>query len=607
MPVFLFLHRFWRAPASFDPGCKVLALFLAGLLISVNTPVAGQDRPSDQADPPRPLIMDMDECVQFGLEHNPLIKAAEHALDRAGAEVRGAFADFLPRVDTGYNLRRVRQVKSGLPPEVREVDEENGENDVQADAAGGPEVNEGMRLLQQSLAKQGGESAGPQGSAGSRSSSLTKQNEVVPVSNPLEELQQQLEQVNQALNLQTQALGQQTQAMDQVSQNLSQVNQNLSDLDESLDDLNVKLDELQETLSKRPIDPDSSSFDENVWYLRVSQPLFRGFTIANAYVRSRLTREIMGAELEHVRLEVARDIRQAFLNVLWAQEDQRSLEASVARLEGQLDAAQAFFRLGLAPRLAMLQAEVDLSEAKQNLGQVENAVRVHTARLLTLMGLPADTALEPAGRLESHRTDFALSLKECWAQARRNRPDLFIAHKAVEVAEKDVHLAWGRFAPNLNLDFAYHVQNKSYRDEQVAERYDLRNREYWTVGLVMNMNLFEGGRSQAEVARARHELFRIRKMMLHHELDAAYDVEAAFLVLSEAQVRIESSVKVRQAAQEAYDMALVRFRTEIGTHTELLDAQERLTRAETRSNQARAEYSKARAHLYFAMGWLEAK
>lgn len=555
------------------------------------------------AQEPSPLparIMDMEECVQFGLQNNPRIQAAEFALRRAGADVRIAFADYLPKVDAGYQVRRARQVSSGLPPEVKTEDEAE-ENDAaedgsEQDGTDSTGADGGMRLLERSLTKQAG--AG-RGHTRRSSSSWTKQDDV-PIFNPFEELQQQLDQINQGLS-------QQTQALAGLDENLSQVNENLGNLDESLDELNVKLDELQETLDKRPIDTDSSSFDEDVWYLRVSQPLFTGFTITNTFVRSRLTREMTEAELEYARLEVARDIRQSFLNVLWAQQDRMSLEASVLRLEAQLDAAQAFFRLDLKPWLDVLQAEVDLNEAKENLSQIENAERIHTAKLLTQMGLPAEMQMELAGRLESFQPDFALSLRECWAEARKNRPDLFIAHKAVEIAEKDVHLAWGRFSPTASLDFSYHVQDKYYKDEQVADRYDLRNREYWTVGVTVNMNLFEGGRSQATVARARHELFRIRKNMLQQELEAAYDVEAAYLLLKEAENRIASSVKVREAAQEAYEMAVVRYRTEIGTHTELLDAQDRLTRAETRSNQARAQYNKARASLYFAMGWLQAR
>lgn len=550
----------------------------------------------------------MEECVEYGLQHNPRVRAAEFAVQRSGAEVRAAFADFLPRVDGGFQRRYLRQVSSGFPPAEEEPEEngedpDNGEADEQGDEKLS-EAGEGTRLLKHSLKKHAAARSAPSAASATRSAS-TKQNETVPAYNPFEELQQQLDQINQGLSQQNQNLASLDQNLSNLDQNLSQVNENLGGLDEKLEDLNVKLEDLQEALDKRSVDADYTSFDETVWYLRASQPIFSGFTILNSYLRSRLTREMTEAELEYARLEVAKDIRMSFLNVLWAQEDLRSLQASVLRLESQLDAAQAFFRLGMKPWLGVLQAEVDLSEARQDLAQVENAVRVHTAKLLTLMGLPADTPLELAGRLESFQADFALSLRDCLAEARTNRPDLFIARKAVEVAEKDVHLAWGRFSPTASLDFAYNVQDRKYKDQEIAPRYDLSGREYWTLALMVNVNLFEGGRSQAMVMRARHEMFRIREQMLHQEMNAAYDVEAAFLVLAEAKGRIESSIKVREAAQEAYDMALVRYREEIGTHTELLDAQAQLTRSETRTNQARAEYNRARAQLYFAMGWLE--
>ncbi|WP_045220553.1 TolC family protein [Desulfonatronum thioautotrophicum] len=533
------------------------------------------------------LFLEMEECVQIGLTRNPRVKAAEHAVNRAGSEVHASFADFLPRVDTGFQARRLRQVRSGQPPQESEENEDAAQNG-EDDQYDGPAEGEGARMLARALAKNNDSSSETANDSPLPENPTTQE---PPAFNPFEELQQQLEQINEGLNQQTQAL--------------DGLNENLSNLDESLEELNVKLDDLQETLNRRPVDADSTSFDETVWYLRISQPVFTGFTITNTYLRSRLTREITEAELEYVRLEVARDIRLAFLNVLWAQEDMRSLEARITRLEAQLSAAEAFARLGMKPYLDVLQAEVDLSEARQEHTQVQNARRVHTARLLTLMGMPSDTPLEVAGRLESFQPDFALSLRDCLAESRNNRPDLFIAHKAVEVAEKDVHLAWGRFSPTASVDFAYNVQDRKYRDPEIGERYDYSDRQYWTLGLNVSMNLFEGGRSKAMVMRARHELFRIREEMLHHEMQAAYEVESAYLVLHEARQRIDSTVKVRAAAQEAYDMALVRYRTEIGTQTELLDAQERLARSETNTNQARAQYNRARAQLYFAMGRLE--
>ena len=567
-------------------GLLVIALTLPPLPILAREAEKIENNAPDAASA---LILEMEECVQIGLNRNPRIKAAEYAVQRAGSDVHAAFADFLPRIDTGFQARRMRQVRSGLPSTDTEEQEngdsaENGDND-QYD---GPAEGEGARMLARALAKKNDDSVAKEGDSPLPSDPVTPG---PPVSNPFEELQQQLNQINEGLNQQNQAL--------------AGLDENLSNLDENLEELNVKLDDLQETLNKRPLDADSTSFDETVWYARISQPVFTGFTITNTYLRSRLTREMTEAELEYVRLEVARDIRLAFLNVLWAQEDMRSLEARITRLEAQLDAAEAFSRLGMKPYLDVLQAEVDLSEARQDHTQVLNAQRVHTARLLTLMGMSSDTPLEVAGRLESFQPDFALTLRECLAESRNNRPDLFIAHKAVEVAEKDVHLAWGRFAPTASVDFAYNVQDRKYRDSEVAERHDYSDRQYWTLGLNVSMNLFEGGRSRAMVMRARHELFRIREDMLHHEMQAAYEVESAYLVLHEAQQRIDSTVKVRAAAQEAYDMALVRYRTEIGTQTELLDAQERLARSETNTNQARAQYNRARAQLYFAMGWLE--
>jgi outer membrane protein TolC len=55
-------------------------------------------------------------------------------------------------------------------------------------------------------------------------------------------------------------------------------------------------------------------------------------------------------------------------------------------------------------------------------------------------------------------------------------------------------------------------------------------------------------------------------------------------------------------ASETHERAQKRFESRVGTIIELLDAQERLTRAQINLSQARADYQTALANLLYAMG-----
>ena len=70
------------------------------------------------------------------------------------------------------------------------------------------------------------------------------------------------------------------------------------------------------------------------------------------------------ASLRKAELDMTEQVQTAFLEYLKAGENTRSMRDSLTRLREQLRIAQAYFEVGLSPRLDVLQAEVDVSEAE---------------------------------------------------------------------------------------------------------------------------------------------------------------------------------------------------------------------------------------------------
>lgn len=59
--------------------------------------------PSPEDLPRHPLTLE--ETIDYGLAHNPLLMAAGQDVSAAGKQVRQAQAEFFPKVDTGYSVR----------------------------------------------------------------------------------------------------------------------------------------------------------------------------------------------------------------------------------------------------------------------------------------------------------------------------------------------------------------------------------------------------------------------------------------------------------------------------------------------------------------------
>lgn len=345
-------------------------------------------------------------------------------------------------------------------------------------------------------------------------------------------------------------------------------------------------------------DSDFLNQDKDTMVFSIRQPLFTGLDIVNRYGRARLEKVRQETELRQAEIDLELNIRQSFVELLWAAESVRAYEASVRRLKGHVEAARAFYDVGMKPWVSVLQAEVDLADARQGLSKARNMRRVQKVRLAGLLNVDPETAIAFEGKLAEMPLVRLSELKECRATALQGRPDLTMARNAVEIAEKDVRLHLARYAPQVTLDYSYYDQGIDY-DEYPDARVD---RQYWTLGVNMSWNLFDSGQTFHDVQQAKHEVSRMQAALEEMEVGVVSDVTRFYLDLLDARDRIGVARTALSEAREGYEMAETRFKTGEGTTTEVLDAEERITNAETNLNRALAEFHSSRFGLLHAMG-----
>ncbi len=334
-------------------------------------------------------------------------------------------------------------------------------------------------------------------------------------------------------------------------------------------------------------------------HLNLHQPIFTGFRLLSTYQRAALTREQNEAKLYDTELSLINEIQSNFLGLLKARMDVTSAQDSVERLKSQLKVTSAFYDVGLKPRLDVLQAEVDLATAEQNLLTAKNAVSTQTAKMNTLLNLPLSQQVEYVGSLSF--IPFNLELEECLERAYKNRPDIQIGIKSVEIAGKNSKIAASEYYPEVSADYDYYRTG----DEPVLgkSRY-LTNvqSEYWTAGVSMNWDIFQSGSTYFSHKAARQDVHRVEAELETTKLNAGYSVKEGFLSLKEAADRIGVARKSVEAAKESYRMAVARYQAQVGTNTDVLDAQARVSSSESQLINAQADYQTALASIYVSMG-----
>lgn len=332
--------------------------------------------------------------------------------------------------------------------------------------------------------------------------------------------------------------------------------------------------------------------------LNLHQDLFTGFATLSTYQRAELARQSTELALAQAELTVIGTVQQNFLALLKAREDVRSAEDSVTRLTDQLRVTTAFYEVGLKPRLDVLQAEVDLATAQESLLQAQNDVDTQVARLNTLLDMDLHADVDYQGALEY--APCTLTLDEAVASALGARPDLQIARKSVEIAAKDKKIVDSAFYPKLGAD----VDWSSMGTSPMAAGSDRTRTEYseWSASVGASWTFFEWGKTYYASRQADQQIKSLLETEMSTRQEALYEVKANHLAVGKATESIKVNRKALEAASESYRMAVARYQAQVGTNTDVLDAQERLTKAEAGLTAALADYQIALSKLYVSIG-----
>ncbi len=334
------------------------------------------------------------------------------------------------------------------------------------------------------------------------------------------------------------------------------------------------------------------------WSNALKQNIFSGFSTLSSYQKAALQKDSAAAGLSKARLDLILLVQRNFFDYIKARENVRSAEDSLTRLQAQLKVINAFYKVGFRPRLDVLQAEVDVSEAESLLLQAQNTVSTQKTRLNTLLIIGAGGEAEYVGDLDF--IPFYSGLEECLAAAYGNRPDIMIARKSIEIAGQDISMAASNFYPKIDATARWSTKG----DDPTASGSSVTPDDFssWSVGVIGQMDLFSWGNTYYSVSQAKQLQNKTVAEEANLRQEVVYEVQSRLLKLDESVKRIKVSRKGLEQAKEAYRMAAARYEAQVGTATDVLDAQAKLTAAEVSLTSAQADYLIALASLYAAMG-----
>jgi len=341
----------------------------------------------------------------------------------------------------------------------------------------------------------------------------------------------------------------------------------------------------------------TASKDEYSFISSVSQPIFTGFSILRQYDIANLGLDAAEVKEKLVRQEIILEAKTTYFTLLKAQKLRKIAEQTVIQIDAQKNVAENFYQVGMSPLNDLLQAQVELANAKQELIVAKNTMENAESDFNTLLRRPINTPVTVKDILDY--TPFEKDLDYCLAQADKNRLEIKIAALDLEIAEKELQLAKKDYYPSINLEGNYFKYGTEWDVDGGEGIFDPRG---WNILAVAKWNFFEWGRTSYGINEKKSRLSQaqFRKDQIFDNIQQ--EVKKAYLRTQEAEKAIITVEKAIEQAKENFRINQERYKEQMATSTDVLDAQTLLSKTMTNYYNALYAYKISKASLYRAIG-----
>jgi len=293
--------------------------------------------------------------------------------------------------------------------------------------------------------------------------------------------------------------------------------------------------------------------------------------------------------LESVQNDLVYQITRAYYGILQVRSFVAVQEEAVKSLSESLRVATERNLAGSAMKTDVLNLDVQLSQAREELIRAKNGLKLGVASLNTAIGKtligPDDVVDMKGGEVPATSTNEVNGGVEA-------RPELRAMEARVRAMEAMVARARREYLPVVNGMGSFDWDSETLSGFEQS----------YLVGVAVEVNIFDGQRNRAGVAKARAAAAAIQAEAEKLRQTLELDLTQARLNEQEARERLEVAAKSLTSAEEALRITQERYQQGAAVITELLTAQIGLTATRTRQVAAQYDCLIARANVERAMG-----
>lgn len=324
--------------------------------------------------------------------------------------------------------------------------------------------------------------------------------------------------------------------------------------------------------------------------LNLNWSLYTGGRVEGQIDQAKLNADVANLGVAKAEQQLKLDTTTSYFGVLQGRNVVKVNQETVDNLAQHLKNVQAQYQVGTIAKSDVLQTEVELANAQQNLTKAQNAYDVAVAGLNNVTGIPLDSQNIMKDDLTYVKYD--MSLEDSIKMAQEKRPEIAQSQDNIAIAKTGIKIADSGRLPTVAVNANEGLTGSDFPGQS----------NNWSVGVSANLDLFDAGVTSAKVKAAKVNEDKVRAADKQTKDGIELEVRGAYLSMKEAEARIETSKVAVSQATEELKASQAKYYAGVGTNLDVIDAQVALTQANTNVTQAFYDYNVNKATLEKAVG-----
>ena len=294
----------------------------------------------------------------------------------------------------------------------------------------------------------------------------------------------------------------------------------------------------------------------------VSQTIFNGFRNTNLYKQSLLNLEASKFELKRIKDDMALNVANTYLNVLFNKENLEIAKAQLEFTKKQLKQVKDLVDAGVQPKANIFDVEATLSADEQNVTVAENNYTLSLLSLSQLLQVPFNGFDVDIIEIDDPSAILMYNdITPILNYAFQNRNEVKVAEKNIESSQLSTEISKSGYLPTVTFGYRF---GSSFSESNIdfskeAFFYELDQNKAHNFSLNVSIPIFSRFQNKTSVAKSKIQEENRKLDLEQVRVNLESNVQRAFTDAQAALKAYEASKKSLVSQELAFNNSQERF------------------------------------------------